>query len=186
VKVQVRIVFGHTKGSKYICWRKPECINLQLPSSHEKPADFLRSISYLAHSTVCKTLISQSQSYSWGFALYNLVIACLISRSYARFHHLILEARRSHEFHAGRQTEGSSKVGILLPFIPFQSSSIDFHPSPVVGSPPSTPTPPSSSDSSLLSSATPTNRSLISPSTGATLFANARLTAGFVDVSLDS
>jgi hypothetical protein len=127
-----------------------------------------------------------SQSYSWGFALHNLVIACLTSRSYARFHNLILEARRSDEFHAGRQTEGPWKVGILLPFIPFQSSSIDSHPSRVVGSPPSTSTPPSSSDSSLLSSATPTNRSLISPSTGATLFANARLTAGFVDVSLDS
>jgi hypothetical protein len=97
-----------------------------------------------------------------------------------------LEARRSDEFHAGGQTEGSSKVAILLPFISFQSSSIDSHPSPVVGSPPSTSTPPSSSDSSLLSSATPTNRSLISPSTSATLFANARLTAGFVDVSLDS
>lgn len=62
----------------------------------------------------------------------------------------------------------------------FQSSSIDSHPSPFCSGPPSGSL--SSSDSSL-SSRTPTNLSLISPSTGVTLSANARRTAGLVDVS---
>lgn len=63
-----------------------------------------------------------------------------------------------------------------------QSSSIDSQPSPSVLAPPVSGSPSSDSES-LLSFCTPTSLSLISPSTGATLSANARLTAGLVDVS---
>jgi hypothetical protein len=123
-KVKIPVVTEHTKKfPKDICCKKSEYISLQLPSSHQKPADFLRSISALAHSTVCKTLILISQPYSWGFALHNLVIACLMSRSYARFHNLILEAQRSDEFHAGRQIEGSWKGGFF-----FRLSLFSLHP----------------------------------------------------------
>ena len=67
-----------------------------------------------------------------------------------------------------------------------QSSSIDSQPSAPFPSPVSAPPSSSSSSDSLLSSPTPTNLSLISPSTGATLDANAFLTAGFVEVSYSS
>jgi hypothetical protein len=68
----------------------------------------------------------------------------------------------------------------ILDLWPFQSSSIDSQPSPAFPSPVSGA--PSSSES-LLSFSTPTNLSLISPSTGATRSAKARLTAGLVLVS---
>lgn len=62
----------------------------------------------------------------------------------------------------------------------FQSSSIDSHPSPFC---PVSPSGSLSSSDSSLSSRIPTNLSLISPSTGVTLSAKARRTAGLVDVS---
>ena len=76
----------------------------------------------------------------------------------------------------------SSTASIFLCFL-LQSSSIDSHPSALPAPLPFSTSAPPSSDSSLLSSSTRTNLSLISPSTGATLSAKARRTAGLVEVS---